>query len=37
LENVTSENEINKQIEHFTALIINTHTQGFTSVVVGVK
>jgi ubiquinone/menaquinone biosynthesis C-methylase UbiE len=37
LENVTSESEINKQIEHFTALSINTHTQGFTSVVVGVK
>jgi SAM-dependent methyltransferase len=37
LENVTSESEISKQIEHFTALSINTHTQGFTSVVVGVK
>jgi ubiquinone/menaquinone biosynthesis C-methylase UbiE len=37
LENVTSEIEIRKQIEHFNALSINTHTQGFTSVVVGVK
>jgi ubiquinone/menaquinone biosynthesis C-methylase UbiE len=37
LENVTSDSEISKQIEHFTALSINTHTQGFTSVVVGVK
>jgi len=37
LENVTSESEISKQIEYFTALSINTHTQGFTSVVVGVK
>jgi ubiquinone/menaquinone biosynthesis C-methylase UbiE len=37
LENVTSKSEINKQIEHFTALSINTHMQGFTSVVVGVK
>jgi ubiquinone/menaquinone biosynthesis C-methylase UbiE len=37
LENVTSDSEITKQIEHFNALSINTHTQGFTSVVVGVK
>jgi hypothetical protein len=37
LENSTSESEISKQIEHFTALSINTHTQGFTSVVFGVK
>lgn len=37
LENVTSESEISKQIEHFTELSINTHMQGFTSVVVGVK
>jgi ubiquinone/menaquinone biosynthesis C-methylase UbiE len=37
LENVTSEGEISRQMEHFTALGIHTHTQGFTSVVVGVK
>jgi SAM-dependent methyltransferase len=37
LENVTSKGEISKQLEHFTALGINTHTQGFTSVVVGMK
>jgi hypothetical protein len=37
LENVTFEGEIGKQIEHFTALVINTYTEGFTSVVLGVK
>ncbi len=37
LENVTSESEVSKQIGHFTALSINTHTEGLTSVVVGVK
>jgi hypothetical protein len=37
LENVTFEGEMSKQIEHFTALVINTYTEGFTSVVLGVK
>jgi ubiquinone/menaquinone biosynthesis C-methylase UbiE len=37
LESVTSERELGKQVEHFTALSINTLTKGFTSVVVGVK
>lgn len=37
LENVTSDTQIEKQNEHFTALGIHTHSQGFTSVVVAVK